>query len=185
MPPFASRFARHTLAQLIRQSITRHVVSTSASRQQVRSLHAAIAAAKKVDFLLADVGEGIAEVEVLQWHVAENDTIAQFDAVCDVQSDKATVDITSRYDGVVTKLYYEEGEVAKVGAPLMQIEVEGDETDDSAVEEPAEATADADASTPAATTVKVMLWPRACCMPKWYHPQRSTRPQWFGSLAFA
>lgn len=39
---------------------------------------------------------------------------------------QATVDITSRFDGVVTKLYYQVGEIAKVGAPLMQIDVDGD-----------------------------------------------------------
>ena len=43
---------------------------------------------KQVPFLLADIGEGIAEVEVLQWHVKEGDVISQFDLVCEVQSDK-------------------------------------------------------------------------------------------------
>lgn len=38
-------------------------------------------------------------------HVKEGDSIAQFDNLCDVQSDKAAVTITSRYDGVVKKLY--------------------------------------------------------------------------------
>ena len=43
---------------------------------------------KTVPFLLADIGEGIAEVELLQWFVSEGDTINQFDNVCEVQSDK-------------------------------------------------------------------------------------------------
>jgi 2-oxoisovalerate dehydrogenase E2 component (dihydrolipoyl transacylase) len=49
--------------------------------------------------------------------------VAQFENVVEVQSDKAKVDITSRYDGVVTKLYYAVGQMAKTNSPLMDIEV--------------------------------------------------------------
>jgi 2-oxoisovalerate dehydrogenase E2 component (dihydrolipoyl transacylase) len=52
-----------------------------------------------INFNLPDIGEGIAEVEVLSWHVQEGQKISQFDKLLEVQSDKATVDITSRYDG--------------------------------------------------------------------------------------
>ena len=55
------------------------------------------------------------------------DTISEFDKICEVQSDKAAVDISSRYSGVVRKLYYKAGENAKVGKPLVDIE-----TDDGA-----------------------------------------------------
>ena len=79
-----------------------------------------------VQFKLADIGEGIAEVELMQWFVKEGDAIEQFQNLCEVQSDKATVEITSRYDGVVTKVHYEVGDLAKVGLPLVDIEVEGD-----------------------------------------------------------
>jgi|LauGreDrversion4_2_1035121.scaffolds.fasta_scaffold1262261_1 hypothetical protein len=41
------------------------------------------------------------QVEVLQWFVAEGQTIKAFDRICEVQSDKATVEISSRYDGKV------------------------------------------------------------------------------------
>ena len=76
--------------------------------------------------MLADIGEGIAEVEVMQWFIKEGDTIEQFQNICEVQSDKATVEITSRYDGVITKVHYEVGELAQVGTPLIDIEVEGE-----------------------------------------------------------
>ncbi len=72
-------------------------------------------------FLLADIGEGIAEVELLQWFVSPGDRISQFDRVCEVQSDKASVEITSRYDGVVIALCGDVGDVMRVGRPLLHM----------------------------------------------------------------
>jgi len=76
---------------------------------------------KSVPFLLADIGEGIAEVELLQWFVEKGEKVSQFDRVCEVQSDKATVEITSRYDGVVKSLDGVVGDMIKVGRPLMHV----------------------------------------------------------------
>ncbi len=80
-------------------------------------------------FLLADIGEGIAEVELLHWFVEEGQVISEFDPVCEVQSDKATVEITSRYEGKVQKLAYSSaGSMIKVGEPILWIlEKEGEE----------------------------------------------------------
>ena len=65
-------------------------------------------------FLLADIGEGIAEVELLQWFVQPGNTVSQFDRLCEVQSDKATVEITSRYDGVVSEQCGNVGDMIQV-----------------------------------------------------------------------
>uniref|UniRef100_A0A7S3L4J1 Lipoamide acyltransferase component of branched-chain alpha-keto acid dehydrogenase complex, mitochondrial n=1 Tax=Amphora coffeiformis TaxID=265554 RepID=A0A7S3L4J1_9STRA len=70
-------------------------------------------------FLLADIGEGIKEVELLMWYVQPGDTVHEFDVVCQVQSDKATVDITSRYQGTITTLGASPGEMIQVGQPLL------------------------------------------------------------------
>lgn len=58
-------------------------------------------------------------------YVKPGDKVNQFDSVCEVKSDKASVTITSRYDGIVRKLYHEVDSVAFVGQPLLDIETLG------------------------------------------------------------
>jgi len=82
-----------------------------------------------VQFTLSDIGEGIKEVTVKEWFVKPGDTVAQFDNICEVQSDKASVTITSKYDGVVTKLYYQVDDIAQTGDPLIDVEIAGDRGD--------------------------------------------------------
>eukprot|EP00899_Mesostigma_viride_P019476 jgi/Mesvir1/2752/Mv14369-RA.1 len=70
---------------------------------------------------LAQMGEGIAEVELIQWHVVKGANVREFDKLCSVQSDKAAVDITSRYAGTVTALHFSPGDIIKVGQALVDI----------------------------------------------------------------
>lgn len=61
----------------------------------------------------------------------EKDTIQAFDPLCEVQSDKASVEITSPFDGVITELLVKEGEIAKVGSGLCLIEVDEEVLEDA------------------------------------------------------
>lgn len=74
---------------------------------------------------MADIGEGIAEVELIQWFVKEGDRVEEFDKICEVQSDKATVEIKAPKEGVISKLYHQVGDMAKVGQPLVDFTVDG------------------------------------------------------------
>lgn len=69
---------------------------------------------------------GIVECEVIQWFVEPGARVEEFSPLCEVQSDKASVEITSRFTGVVKRLYYEAGEMAKVGKPFVDIDIEGE-----------------------------------------------------------
>lgn len=80
------------------------------------------------DFILPDIGEGIVECELLKWLVAEGDVIVEDQPVAEVMTDKATVEIPAMYDGVVKKLYYQEGDIAKVHAPLFAMTMHSEET---------------------------------------------------------
>lgn len=63
-------------------------------------------------------------IKLLFRYVKEGDRVAQFDNICEVQSDKASVTITSRYDGLIKKVNFAVEEMAKVGEALVDVEVE-------------------------------------------------------------
>ncbi|MDE1985725.1 MAG: 2-oxo acid dehydrogenase subunit E2 [Alphaproteobacteria bacterium] len=76
-------------------------------------------------FKLPDVGEGMAEAEIVAWHVAVGDKIQEDQNLVDVMTDKATVEITSPVTGIVVSLGHQPGEMAAIGAPLVEFELDG------------------------------------------------------------
>ena len=83
----------------------------------------------KFTFNLPDIGEGIAEAEIVTWHVKVGDRIEEDDKIADVMTDKATVEMESPVSGVVIAVAGEEGDMVAIGAALVVIEVEGDVED--------------------------------------------------------
>ncbi|KAI8394138.1 2-oxoacid dehydrogenases acyltransferase-domain-containing protein [Radiomyces spectabilis] len=100
-----------------------------------RAFHTSVADQAIKPFLLADIGEGITECEVIQWFVEPGATVAEFDKICEVQSDKASVEITSRFAGRIVKLHHQVNDIAKVGEPLVDVETD-EEIDDGGVSAP-------------------------------------------------
>ena len=74
---------------------------------------------------LPDVGEGVAEAELIEWYVAVGDRVTPDTVLADVMTDKATVEISSPVTGVVTFRVGEPGEVLAVGTEFVGIEIEG------------------------------------------------------------
>ncbi|TRM12259.1 2-oxo acid dehydrogenase subunit E2 [Lentibacillus cibarius] len=90
------------------------------------------------NFKLPDIGEGIHEGEIAKWFVKEGDEVKEDDVLCEVQNDKAVVEIPSPVEGTVTKVHVDEGEVAVVGNTLITFDAEGYESDDEEAEEDVE-----------------------------------------------
>ncbi len=72
---------------------------------------------------MPDIGEGIAEVELVAWHVQVGDTVSEDQILADVMTDKATVEIPSHVAGVVLSLDAAVGQVVAVGSEIIHIEV--------------------------------------------------------------
>ena len=86
---------------------------------------------------MPDLGEGIAEVEVVAWHVQPGDVVKEDQVLADVMTDKATVEIPSPVAGTITSLGGAIGQSLAVGAELIRLEVEGaGNQKDKAVQEP-------------------------------------------------
>lgn len=104
---------------------------------------------------LPDVGEGIAEAEIVAWHVGVGDAISEDDSLVDVMTDKATVDLPSPVTGTVTWLAGEAGDVVRIGAELVAIDTaaEGAGTDADG----AEGGSDTNTGAPVAVTAKAIV----------------------------
>ncbi len=81
-------------------------------------------------FRLPDIGEGIAEAEIVAWHVKIGDRVEEDQQVADMMTDKATVEMESPVSGVVVALAGEVGDQVPIGSALMVIEVEGEATEE-------------------------------------------------------
>ena len=77
-------------------------------------------------FNLPDIGEGIAEAEIVAWHVKVGDRIEEDGKIADVMTDKATVEMESPVAGTVLSVAGAEGDMVAIGAPLAVIEIEGE-----------------------------------------------------------
>lgn len=124
------------------------------------------------EFRLPDVGEGVAEGDLMRWLVEPGETVTEDQPVAEVETDKAVVDVPSPYNGTVVERHWEEGDVVPVGEVLITIETaeETDEdpgdaakstttdaTDESTVEESEDTDTD---RAPASTAERVFAPPR-------------------------
>jgi len=87
-------------------------------------------------FKLPDIGEGIAEAEIVAWHVKVGDKVEEDQQLADMMTDKATVEMESPVAGVVKKLAGEVGDQIAIGSVLVEIETEGGAPTISAEEAP-------------------------------------------------
>ncbi len=76
---------------------------------------------------LPDIGEGVVEAEVVKWLVAEGDLVAEDQPLVEVMTDKATVVIPSPRRGRLVRRFWQEGQIARVHSPLLELEVEEEE----------------------------------------------------------
>ncbi|MCP3761857.1 2-oxo acid dehydrogenase subunit E2 [Domibacillus sp. A3M-37] len=106
------------------------------------------------EFKLPDIGEGIHEGEIVKWFVKPGDKIAEDDVLCEVQNDKAVVEIPSPVAGTVEEILVDEGATAIVGDTLIKFDApgyedlkfkgdHGDEEGEAKTEEQVQATAEA------------------------------------------
>ena len=104
------------------------------------------------EYELPDVGEGVAEGEIVVWHVSPGDRVTEDQVLAEVETDKAVVDLPAPVDGVVRELHAEAGEMVAVGSVVVSIDTEpeddtvaaGTGTDDVAATTAAAGEADAE-----------------------------------------
>lgn len=85
-------------------------------------------------FRLPDIGEGIAEAEIVAWHVKIGDVVAEDGRVADLMTDKATVEMESPVAGRVISVAGDVGDVIAIGSPLVVIETEAEEGEEPPVQ---------------------------------------------------
>ena len=95
----------------------------------------------RYEFKLPDIGEGIAEAEIVAWHVKVGDAVAEDQQLADMMTDKATVEMESPVAGKVLEVAGEVGDMIPIGSVLVVLETDGEgaeaaPTPVSATEEP-------------------------------------------------
>lgn len=86
-------------------------------------------------FNMPDIGEGIAEAEIVQWHKQVGDTVNEDEEFVDMMTDKATVSMESPVTGKILEVAGGEGDMVSIGSMLVVIEVEGEIPEDVAIDE--------------------------------------------------
>ena len=87
------------------------------------------------EFCLPDIGEGIAEAEIVKWLVQEGASVKEDQNLVEIETDKAIVTLPSPHAGTVIKLHGKEGDIIKVGQALVSF---GDETESATAPQPSE-----------------------------------------------
>src|SRR5690349_9910822 len=108
---------------------------------------------------MPDIGEGIAEVELVEWHVKVGDVVAEEQILADVMTDKANVEIPSHVAGKVVALTGKPGDVIAVGSEIIRLEVEGQGNVTQAAAAPKPATAPAPAPAPVPPSAPKLVTP--------------------------
>ncbi|GHE77373.1 dihydrolipoyllysine-residue acetyltransferase [Thalassotalea profundi] len=112
-----------------------------------------------IDFILPDIGEGIVECELVEWLVNEGDIIAEDQPVADVMTDKALVQIPAMHSGVVDKLYYAKGDIAKVHQPLFAMTPADSSSNNANVEVAKEVSKNVNGNTSSETIIEDFILP--------------------------
>ncbi|MCB0327019.1 MAG: E3 binding domain-containing protein, partial [Bdellovibrionales bacterium] len=86
------------------------------------------------EFKLPDIGEGVSEGEIVQWLVAPGEKVEEDQAIVELMTDKATVEIASPKQGTIEKLFGDAGQSIAVGSPLASIAVSQESSSDQAHE---------------------------------------------------
>ncbi|MEP7705464.1 dihydrolipoyllysine-residue acetyltransferase [Paraglaciecola sp. 25GB23A] len=109
--------------QVAPRQVAPEVASAPATPESTQTAQTSKVDGDSIDFILPDIGEGIVECELVKWLVNEGDEILEDQAVVEVMTDKALVEIPAKYSGKVSKLYYAQGDIARVHTPLFAMQV--------------------------------------------------------------
>ena len=84
-----------------------------------------------MDVKMPKLGESVHEGTIEQWLVKPGDTIEEYDALCEVITDKVTAEVPSTFNGTIKEIVVEAGETVEVGTVICRMDVEGEASEDS------------------------------------------------------